>query len=78
MEQLKRQVDEYCSIKNELKKLTERKNHLEKSICSIMEEFDVTTLELSDGHSLNYKVKETLTLSKDKTKSKKESKKGEE
>jgi len=39
-----------------------------------MEEFDISTLELPDGKNLNYKIKETLSLTKDKTKAKKEEK----
>ena len=72
MDILKKQVAEYLAIKSDLKKMTERKNELEKTICSTMEEFDIDTLQLPDGNNLNYKVKETLSLTKDKAKKKKE------
>lgn len=72
MDALKRQVAEYCALKEDLKKMTERKNQLEKSICSTMDEFEISTLELPNGNSINYKVKESLSLTKDKTKTKKE------
>ena len=68
MDNLKKQVAEYCKLKDDLKIMTERKNTLEKSICSIMDEFEISTLELPSGGSLNYKVKETLSLTKEKQK----------
>ena len=74
MDILKKQVSEYVLLKVELKKMTERKNMLEKSICSTMDEFEISTLELPNGESLNYRVKESLALTKDKTKTKKEEK----
>jgi hypothetical protein len=37
-----------------------------------MDEFDISTLELPNGDNLNYKVRETLSLTKEKAKSKKE------
>lgn len=72
MDLLKKQVAEYVALKEELKRMTDRKNQLEKAICSTMDEFDISTLELPNGSNLNYKVKETLSLTKEKTKSKKE------
>jgi len=72
MDLLKRQVAEYCTLKEYLKRMTERKNQLEKAICSTMDEFEITTLELPNGSNLNYKVKETLSLTKEKAKTKKE------
>lgn len=72
MDQLKKQIAEYCMLKEDIKKMTERKNQLEKAICSTMDEFEISTVELPNGDSLNYKVKETLSLTKEKTKSKKE------
>jgi len=72
MDQLKKQVAEYVQLKEDLKRMTERKNLLEKAICSTMDEFEISTLELPNGNSINYKIKETLSLTKEKTKSKKE------
>lgn len=69
---LKKQVAEYCSLKEDLKKMTDRKNQLEKIICTTMDHNDVTTLELPNGNSLTYKVKESLSLTKEKTKARKE------
>jgi hypothetical protein len=74
MDALKKQVAEYVQLKEELKRMTDRKNQLEKLICSTMDEFDIDTLQLPNGSNLNYKVKETLSLTKDRTKSKKEEK----
>lgn len=70
MDLLKKQVSEYCMLKEDLKKMTERKNQLEKTICSTMDEFDISTLELPNGNVLNYKVKESLSLTKEKSKAK--------
>lgn len=72
MDVLKKQVAEYVQLKEELKRMTDRKNQLEKAICSTMDEFEISTLELPGGNSLNYRVKETLSLTKEKTKTKKE------
>jgi hypothetical protein len=72
MDLLKRQVTEYVGLKADLKTITERKNLLEKTICSAMDEFGVDTLQLPDGSNLNYRVKESLVLAKDKTKTRKE------
>lgn len=73
MDLLKRQVAEYCTLKEDLKRMTDRKNQLEKAICATMDEFEIATLELPNGNgNLNYKVKESLSLTKDKTKTKKE------
>jgi len=72
MDILKRQVSEYCLLKEDIKRMTDRKNQLEKTICGTMDEFDVSSLELPDGKILNYRVKESLILGKDKTKAKKE------
>ncbi len=72
MDVLKRQVAEYVTLKADLKRMTDRKNQLEKTICSTMDEFEIDTFQLPDGSNLNYKVKESLSLSKDKTKTKKE------
>ena len=72
MDQLKKQVAEYVQLKEDLKKITERKNQLERAICSTMDEFEISTLELPNGSFLNYKVKETLSLVKEKNKTKKE------
>lgn len=64
MDRLKTQVTEYVALKDDLKRLTERKKLLEKSICNIMDDGDISTLELPDGTNLNYKVTETLSLTK--------------
>jgi len=74
MDILKKQVAEYCALKEDLKRMTDRKNQLEKLICSTMDEFEISTLELPNGSNLNYKVKETLSLTKDKTKAAKKEK----
>lgn len=69
MDVLKKHVTEYCALKEELKQITDRKNQLEKTICSTMDEFSIDTLQLPNGNALNYKVKESLVLSKERTKS---------
>jgi hypothetical protein len=75
MDALKKQVAEYVSIKEDLKRMTDRKNQLEKLICSTMEQFEIDSLLLPNGSNLNYKIKETLTLTKEKIKTKKENEK---
>jgi hypothetical protein len=70
METLKRSVAEYVLLKEDLKRMTDRKNQLEKAICSTMDEFEITTFELPNGNSLTYKVKESLSMIKEKTKAK--------
>jgi hypothetical protein len=72
MDVLKREVAEYVALKADLKRMTDRKNQLEKKICSTMDEFEIDTLQLPDGSNLNYKVKETLSLTKEKAKTRKE------
>lgn len=71
-ELLKVEVDEYVKLKTDLKKMVDRKNQLEKNICSAMEKLDVDTLELPDGSNLNYKVRETSSLVKNKAPKEKE------
>jgi hypothetical protein len=67
MDQLRKHVAEYIELKISIKKLTERKKILEKTICQTMGDSDVDTLELPDGSNLNYAVRESLTLAKSKT-----------
>ncbi len=68
MDVLKRQVAEFVAIKEELKKMTERKNQLEKTICSTMDEFELDGIELPDKSTLSYRIKETLTVKKESKK----------
>ncbi len=66
MESLKRDVVEYVQLKEDLKKLTDRKKVLEKNICMKMEQNDINTLDLGNGSTINYLVKEALTVTKEK------------
>lgn len=66
MEDLKSQVAEFTQIKESIKKLTERKKELEQIICVTMEENEVSTIELPNGSNLNHKVKDSLSISKEK------------
>lgn len=68
MEALKREVMEYVQIKDELKRLMDRKKLLEGKICAVMDKYDLNTLELPNGSNLNYKVKEVLSFTKEKSK----------
>jgi hypothetical protein len=68
MDELKNQVSEYTQIKEQLKKLMDRKKELEQIICSTMNEHEVSTIELSNGTNLNYNFKESLKFSKEKPK----------
>ena len=70
MESLKQEVIDYVQLKDEIKKLIDRKKNLEKHICLIMDQHNISALELPDGSNLNYLVKESLTLTKDKQKPK--------
>jgi len=72
MEVLKRQIEEYIIVKEDLKKITDRKKQLEKTICTMMDENNISTVELRDGSNLNYQIKESLALTKEKGKTKKE------
>lgn len=74
MDLLKRQISEYVQIKEDIKKIMDRKKQLEKMICTTMDENQISTVELPDGMNLNYQVKEALTLTKEKNKTKKEQK----
>jgi len=64
MDTLKKQIAEYLQLKEDIKRMMERKNQLEKNICSTMDEHEITSFELPNGSFLNYKVKESLTLDK--------------
>ena len=72
MDMLKKMVAEYVQLKQDLKTITERKKLLEKTICSNMDQMDVSVLEMPDGTKLNYSVKEAITVSKEKAKKQKE------
>ena len=63
---LRKKVVEYVHVKEEIKKLMERKKVLEASICSTMSESETDTLELPDGTHLTHQVKESLTLTKER------------
>lgn len=65
-EQLKRLAFDYVRVKDEIKVLTEKKNHLEKEICETMNENRIDKLELPDGSVINYHVKGSLKLIKEK------------
>jgi len=66
MDQLKKQVTELIAVKDEIKRLTERKKVLEKAICETMNHEDVDKLELPNGSTLTYQIKDVLTLKKEK------------
>ncbi len=66
MDLLKQQITEYLQIKEDIKKITDRKKLLEKKICDTMNEYNVATFELPNGSNLNYQIKNALTLTKEK------------
>ncbi len=72
MDILKQRINEYVEVKEELKKQGERKKLLEKIICTIMNERNISTVELPDGMNINYQVKDALIVSKEKGKKKDE------
>lgn len=72
MDILKQRINEYVEVKEELKKQGDRKKLLEKIICTIMSERNISTVELPDGMNINYLVKDALTVSKEKGKKKDE------
>jgi hypothetical protein len=70
MDKLKPNVVRYLQIKEQLKSLMDEKKVLERTICETMAKHDVTTVELPDGKFLNYEVKESIAIKKDKEKEK--------
>jgi hypothetical protein len=70
--ELSRNANMLSQIKANLKTLTDQKKILEKYVFDVMNEHDLTELLLSDGSVLNYNVKESITISKDKKKKQKE------
>ncbi len=70
MDILEQRTNEYLEVKEELKKQGEREKLLKKIICTIMSERNLSTIELRDGTNINYEVKDTLKISKEKGKKK--------
>lgn len=68
MDKLKPDVVRYLQIKDQLKSLIDEKKNLEKRICETMAKYNVTTVELPDGKFLNYEVKESIAVKKEKDK----------
>lgn len=69
-QELKDNIKLYCQIKDNLKRLTEQKKNLEQYIINTMNEYDLTTVELPDGNVLNYQMKESISVGKEKAKAK--------
>ena len=70
MDILQQRSNELVEVKEELKKQGDRKKLLEKIICTIMSERNLSTVELPDGTNLNYQVKDIITITKEKGKKK--------
>lgn len=60
MEDVKTSVAEYHRIKEDMKKLGDRKKLLEAEICKLMDQFEIESFELPDGTFLVFSSKHSL------------------
>lgn len=64
MDSLKPEVARYLQLKEQIKTLTEQKKILERTITETMAKHDISTIELPNGQTLNYELKETINIKK--------------
>lgn len=76
MDDIRSSVAEYHRIKEDMKRLGDRKKSLEAEICELMDRFEIESFELPDGTFLVFSSKQSLKPCKNLGDKKGKSKKG--